>query len=565
MDESSLLHRLRAYIDRMLNFPGMKVLIVDDETKAIISLVYTQTEILNKEVFLVETLGKKHQRMLHMKAVVFVRPTKPSVRALKEHLSDPTYGEYHVFFSNIVPEEQLEYLAQNDPKKVIKEVQEYYGDFFAPGPKTFHLNIRNSLSMSLPRSEWARPQKKCFQRSLQGLISVLLSLKVKPRCVFQKGSEISLKFAHSVKDALDAEPQLFTFGKKGSPNPVLLILDRCDDPISPLLMQWTYQAMVHELLGIENNCVNMTKKKRKAKDLDHIILQPESDEFYKNNMYANFGDVGLAIKKFVELYQAKSKNNTKVETIEDMQRFLENYPEVKAMGMNVAKHVQLFGELSRMVDENNCMDISMLEQDLACSESHSKHCSEVRKMIQDSSTNKVDALRLVLLYAVRYETTHANCIHEFKRLLTDRGLKRSQIMLVDLILRYCGAARRNGDLFGDQSTFGKFTTSLVRGLKGVANVYTQHKPLLVDTCTALLSGRISEKHFGVLGSSGTSSVATLGKPSPLIVFVLGGMTYEEAAAAAKLEKDTRTKIYVGGTYIHSSDSFLRELQELDED
>ena len=33
----------------------------------------------------------------------------------------------------------------------------------------------------------------------------------------------------------------------------MLIVDRRDDPVTPLLAQWTYQAMVHELLGISNN------------------------------------------------------------------------------------------------------------------------------------------------------------------------------------------------------------------------------------------------------------------------------------------------------------------------
>jgi hypothetical protein len=33
----------------------------------------------------------------------------------------------------------------------------------------------------------------------------------------------------------------------------VLIVDRRDDPVTPLLAQWTYQAMVHELLGISNN------------------------------------------------------------------------------------------------------------------------------------------------------------------------------------------------------------------------------------------------------------------------------------------------------------------------
>jgi hypothetical protein len=37
-----------------------------------------------------------------------------------------------------------------------------------------------------------------------------------------------------------------------SDSPVLLILDRKSDPVTPLLSQWTYQAMVHELLGLNN-------------------------------------------------------------------------------------------------------------------------------------------------------------------------------------------------------------------------------------------------------------------------------------------------------------------------
>jgi hypothetical protein len=32
-----------------------------------------------------------------------------------------------------------------------------------------------------------------------------------------------------------------------------------DDPVTPLLSQWTYRAMVHELIGISNNRVLLTK------------------------------------------------------------------------------------------------------------------------------------------------------------------------------------------------------------------------------------------------------------------------------------------------------------------
>jgi vacuolar protein sorting-associated protein 45 len=41
----------------------------------------------------------------------------------------------------------------------------------------------------------------------------------------------------------------------------LLIFDRKEDPVTPLLNQWTYQAMIHELLTIYNNRVKIPNVK----------------------------------------------------------------------------------------------------------------------------------------------------------------------------------------------------------------------------------------------------------------------------------------------------------------
>lgn len=38
------------------------------------------------------------------------------------------------------------------------------------------------------------------------------------------------------------ERELFDFGSRGEAPPVLLALDRRDDPVTPLLSQWTYQV-----------------------------------------------------------------------------------------------------------------------------------------------------------------------------------------------------------------------------------------------------------------------------------------------------------------------------------
>lgn len=54
------------------------------------------------------------------------------------------------------------------------------------------------------------------------------------------------------------ERELFDYGARaGEAPPLVLLLDRRDDPVTPLLSQWTFQAMVHELIGIESNRVDL--------------------------------------------------------------------------------------------------------------------------------------------------------------------------------------------------------------------------------------------------------------------------------------------------------------------
>ena len=46
--------------------------------------------------------------------------------------------------------------------------------------------------------------------------------------------------------------------------------------------QWTYQAMVHELLSINNNRINLSNVPGITKDLQEVVLSAEHDEFYSN-------------------------------------------------------------------------------------------------------------------------------------------------------------------------------------------------------------------------------------------------------------------------------------------
>jgi vacuolar protein sorting-associated protein 45 len=84
-------------------------------------------------------------------------------------------------------------------------------------------------------------------------------------------SQAGRKLAQDVQAAIQNPPyrDLFDFRPSAGPAPLLLILgkldrpvqklmvDRRNDPVTPLLSQWTYQAMVHEMLGITNGRVKI--------------------------------------------------------------------------------------------------------------------------------------------------------------------------------------------------------------------------------------------------------------------------------------------------------------------
>jgi vacuolar protein sorting-associated protein 45 len=84
----------------------------------------------------------------------------------------------------------------------------------------------------------------------------------------------------------------------------------------------------------------------------------------------NFGDLGGSIKDYVDQYQTKTKSNMNIESIGDMKRFVEEYPEFRKLAGNVSKHVTLVSELSRRVEKDNLLELSELEQSLVCNDSH---------------------------------------------------------------------------------------------------------------------------------------------------------------------------------------------------
>ncbi|XP_045503454.1 vacuolar protein sorting-associated protein 45 [Colias croceus] len=551
----NVIQAVKMYITKMTeeSGPGMKVILMDKETTSIVSMVFSQSEILQKEVYLFERIDSqtKWDNMKHMKCIVFLRPTSENIALLSRELRCPKYGVYFIYFSNVISKADVKTLAECDEQEAVREVQEVFADYLAVDRHLFSFNIVGCLH----GRSW---NQQHLQRCSQGLLALLLSLKKRPIIRYQAGSEPCSRLADRVKELMRRESVLMDNNipfNGDVPNPQLLILDRRDDPVTPLLHQWTYQAMVHELIGIHNHRVSLAHAEV-PKELKEIVLAPEQDDFYTKNRYANFGEIGQTIKSLMDEFQKKAKSHQKVESIADMKNFVETYPLFKKMCGTVTKHVTVVGELSSCVAKRELLLVSELEQELVCQADHQKHLQRIKALFTNDKISDSDLIKLVSIYALRYEKHASNALASLLEMLRTRSTS-GDVTIPVLGLEYGGAHARQSDLFGLQDAT-KITKRLFKGLSGVENIYTQHTPLLKDTLEDLIKGKLRENLYPLVGGE---DLSTSRRPQEIIVFIVGGATYEEALCVQQINQAyPGVRVVLGGTTVHNSTSFMEEIK-----
>ena len=577
---------IRSYVDRMIRGDeacrGMKVLLLDGTTTHIVSCVVSQTEILQNEVYLVARLDDAQQQQhqttstSHLKAVCFVRPTDANIDLLIRELSQPRFLEYHVYLSGIVTAGQLRRLAEHDTFERVKRVQELYADFVPINEDLLSLQSRDTLAMTVVAgTSWAPKYAPLYDRTLQGLQAMLLAHKRQPSAIrYAASSPCAEELAKDLHDAI-VQDDIFHFRKsrQGGAGLVVLVLDRRDDPVTPLLSQWTYQAMVHELLGLNNHRVILKGAPNIPPDLQEVVLSATQDTFFADNRHKNFGELGEEIQRLLQEYQQQTAqhNTSNLNSIEDMQAFMEKFPELRSQSHNVSKHVAIMGELARLVEVCSLMDVSQFEQELACADDQNTHWRELLQKLQSDAVKIPDKLRLSLLFALRYE--QSGNLHMLQSAMNKAGVPPDMVELIHVMLRYAGSKSRGPGLYGEHANLmKKMTKSFITSVQGIQNVYAQHVPVLMDTLQSLARGKLrTDTHPFVPGSTsnGTGTMQQQQQmqpetaiPEEILVFMVGGVTYEEGTKVSEFNAahQGRLRVLLGGSTVHNSTSFLEELK-----
>ena len=88
--------------------------------------------------------------------------------------------------------------------------------------------------------------------------------------------------------------------------------------------------MVHELIGIKDNRVDLKHLDHLSEEMKEVVLSSSDDQFFRKVQHINYGDLNGEIQSLVKTFLQAKQSQAQFNSIEDMQRVIENFPEFKA-------------------------------------------------------------------------------------------------------------------------------------------------------------------------------------------------------------------------------------------
>ena len=254
--------------------------------------------------------------------MIFLQPSADNIKALKHELSTPKFGKYYIFFTNTVSRADLKILAESDRNELVEQVQQFYCDFLPLSSELWSV-LSTSKLLETTRSFTSSG----LTRTRDSLTAYFSSLNKSCNSIrYDSSSQICNDLASDLSKFITRQGD-----SESSSTLELIILDRRFDAITPLLLQWTYRAMLHEILTIQQGQIDLSSNPSIDPELQKVNLDPLHDEFYEKNMLLNFGEVSQNAQELIQKFQAEKQQQSKIDSIADMKLFLERFPAFKKL------------------------------------------------------------------------------------------------------------------------------------------------------------------------------------------------------------------------------------------
>ncbi|XP_020591408.1 SNARE-interacting protein KEULE-like [Phalaenopsis equestris] len=405
--------------------PIWKVLIMDKLTVKIMSCSCKMADITEEGVSLVEDIYKRRQPMPSMDAIYFVQPTKENVAMLLSDMSgrSPLYKRAFVFFSSPISRE-LVYHIKNDGSVFprIGALSEMNLEYFAIDSQGFITDHERALEDVFGDNAEILQTHNAFIHSMATRIAtVFASLREFPYIRYRAAkSSLDASTLTTFRDLIPTKLAAAVWHslaryKATIPNfpqtetCELLIIDRSIDQIAPIIHEWTYDAMCHDLLNMEGNkyVQKVPSKTGSTSEIKEVLLE-DHDPIWLELQHIHIADASerlhAKMTNFISRNKAAQIHNNSRDggelSTRDLQKLVQALPQYSEQIDKLSLHIEIAGKINQLIRELGLREIGKLEQDLVFGDAGTKDLINFFRTKQDvTNENKI---RLLMIYAAIY-------------------------------------------------------------------------------------------------------------------------------------------------------------------
>ncbi|XP_024176751.2 protein transport Sec1a [Rosa chinensis] len=426
---------------RTENSKSWKVLIMDKVTVKVMSHSCKMADITDQEISLVEDLFRRREPLPSMDVIYFIQPTKENIVMFLSDMSgrEPLYRKAFIFFSSPIPKELVNHIKSDTsvlPR--IGALREMNLEYFPIDNQAFITDQDRALEELFGDVENSKKVEKCLNIMATRIATVFASMKELPYVRYRASKALDESAEATPRDLIPTKLatavwEILSKYKSSIPNfPQketcdLLILDRTVDQIAPVIHEWTYDAMCHDLLNMDGNkYVHEVPSKTGGDPERKEVLLEDNDPVWLEIRHTHIADASERLSDKFSTFQSKNKaaqlqqsarDGNELST-RDLQKMVQALPQYTEQMEKISLHVEIAGKLNKIIRETGLRDLGQLEQDLVFGDAGAKDVINYLRTNQDTSPE--NKLRLLMIYASvypeKFEGDKANKLMQLARL-----------------------------------------------------------------------------------------------------------------------------------------------------
>ncbi|CAN1333127.1 SNARE-interacting protein KEULE [Linum perenne] len=398
-----------------------KVLIMDKLTVKIMSYACKMADITQEGVSLVEDIYKRRQPLPSMDAIYFIQPTKENIIMFKSDMGGkkPLYKKAFVFFSSPVSRDLVALVREGIMVSRIGALREMNLEYFAMDSQAFLTDHERALEELFGDDEDSRKGDAALSVIATRIATVFASLREFPYLRYRAAKSLDVTTMTTTRDLITTKlaarvwDRISHYKQKIDQFPQsetcdLLILDRSVDQIAPIIHEWTYDAICHDLLNMEGNkYVHEVPGKSGGPPEKKEVLLEEHDPLWVELRHAHIADASERLHDKMTTFVAKNKaaqiqhgsRDGELST-RDLQKMVQALPQYSEQIDKLSLHVEIAGKVNRVIRDSGLRDLGQLEQDLVFGDAGTKEV--IKYLTTNEDASRENKLRLLMILASIY-------------------------------------------------------------------------------------------------------------------------------------------------------------------